>query len=259
MNDEAIAFQEPVRHLHLIDADVRYLHRNNLRFRCETNCLKFDLFSAEKPWLEILQRQHKAITSKRPASLHVDFLRPIFQVVLLTFLRRGRLCFEVHREMAHELPTFKLAPRPLFLNELGLLPEDCFLLGTISALKSVGDRDVQAPVIDPLCELAVSQFFSIGIQQCWKTVRGRFKFGHFYGRCGQWRKERHHEQYWHAFFLYLHRLIQSGFLLPDSLAGKWPRRCSSPTDYVRTGFAVRHWAPTRGSARLLSKSNNACR
>src|ERR1700737_5625013 len=107
MNDEAIAFKEPVRHLHLIDADVRYLHCNDLRLRCETNLLKFDLFSAEKWWLEILQRQHKAITSKRPASLHVDFLRPIFQFVLLTFLRGAGLCFEVPRKMAHELPPLK--------------------------------------------------------------------------------------------------------------------------------------------------------
>src|SRR6202047_228282 len=150
MNEEAIAFEEPVRHLHLIDAAVRYLHCDDLWLRCETNGPKFDLFSAEKPWLEILQRQHETITSKRPASLHVDFLRPIFQLVLLTFLRRGRLCFEVHREMAHELPALKLAPRPLFLNELGLLSEDCFLLGAISALKFVGDRDVQALVFDPL-------------------------------------------------------------------------------------------------------------
>src|SRR6202140_3128152 len=156
MNDEAIAFQDPVGHLHLIDAAVRYLHYNDPRLRCETNCLKFDLFSAEKPWLEILQRQHETITSKRPASLHVDFLRPIFQVVLLTFLRRGRLCFEVHCEMAHELPAFKLAPRPFFLNKLGLLPEHCCLLGAISALKFVGDGDVQTLVIDPLCELAIS-------------------------------------------------------------------------------------------------------
>src|SRR6202045_130455 len=218
MNDEAIPFQDPVRHLHLIDADVRYLHCNDLRFRCETNCLKFHLFSAEKSWLGFMQRQHKTITSKRPASLHVDFLRPIFQVALFAFLRRGRLCFEVHLKMAHELPALKLAPRPFFLNELGLLPEDCFLLGAISALKSVGDRDVQAPVIDQLYELAVSQFFSIRIQQCWKGVCSRFKFGHFYGRCRQWPKERHDEQYWNAFSLYLHCLIRSGFLPPDSLA-----------------------------------------
>src|ERR1700730_8906615 len=224
MNDEAIAFQEAVRLLHRIAPAVRYLHCNDPRLRCETNCLKFDLFSAEKPWPEILHRQHETITSKCPASLHLDFLRPIFQVVLLTFLRRGHLCFEVHPEMAHELPAFKLAPRPFFLNELGLLPEDCFLLCAISALKSVSDRDVQAPVIDPLCELAISQLFSIRIQHCWKAVRGRFKFGHFYGRRRQWRKKRHDEQYWNAFSLYLHCLITVGLSPPDSFAGKWPRR-----------------------------------
>src|ERR1700730_7671898 len=225
MNDKAISFEEAVRHLHLIDAGVRYLHCNDLRFRCETNCLKFDLFSAKKPWPEILHRQHETLTSKGPASLHVDFFRPIFQVVLLTFLRRGRLCFEVYREMAHELPALKLAPRPLFLNELGLLPKDGFLLGAISALKFVGDRDMQALVIDPLCELAISQLFSIRIQQGWKAVRSRFEFRHFYGRCRQWRNQRHEEKQWNAYFHCLNTV------------GAFSTRGETGVVYIRTGFA----------------------
>src|SRR3984893_17613431 len=94
MNDEAIAFQEPVRHLHLIDADVRYLHRNDLRFRCETNCLKFDLFSAEKPWLEILQRQHntKPQQNTRPGRVRILFFSHYFLKSSFSRFRAVAVC-----------------------------------------------------------------------------------------------------------------------------------------------------------------------
>src|SRR3954471_7091520 len=104
--------------------------RDDLRFRSKTHRLEFDLLPADEPLAQVRERQSESKAGKGSSRFDFYFFRPMFSLVVFTQLRGRRLREEVCGKLARGLILVELFPRPLFLDQLGLLAKQGFFLET---------------------------------------------------------------------------------------------------------------------------------
>ena len=135
------------------------------------------MFAAKKPFAQVAESDREAEPGESPAQLDVDVFRNILRLVLFANVRAPDPGHKVCGEFALGPASFEFSPRPLLLDQFGLLPEERFLLVELAVRKSVGNHDVKLVVLHPLPEFSVGKLLSIEAAQARVSVGRAFWLG----------------------------------------------------------------------------------